>query len=126
MFLARLVTLFGSLALDVPGKRPKGRRGQRWLETLHVNLLDEVASPHQKSAPRHHAGQTLMKMMNLGWLEILFRSSIFGLKARPNSQVIRMFSINFEQQGATKSNDVPRIVPGIYSLLVQSIRDQSG
>lgn len=63
MFLARLVTLFGSLALDVPGKRPKGRRGQRWLETLHVNLLDEVASPHQKSAPRHQARQTLMKMM---------------------------------------------------------------
>ncbi|VDO93965.1 unnamed protein product [Heligmosomoides polygyrus] len=36
------------LNIDVPGKRPKGRLKQRWLDTLHVDL--KVAGIHPDQA----------------------------------------------------------------------------
>ncbi|VDO19781.1 unnamed protein product [Heligmosomoides polygyrus] len=36
------------LNIDVPGKRPKGRPKQRWLDTLHVDL--KVAGIHPDQA----------------------------------------------------------------------------
>ncbi|VDP01234.1 unnamed protein product [Heligmosomoides polygyrus] len=63
------------LNIDVPGKRPKGRPKQRWLDALHVDLkvagihpdqaFDRVKWLHQNSGPRLEAGQTLKKK-NIG------------------------------------------------------------
>ncbi|VDO66057.1 unnamed protein product [Heligmosomoides polygyrus] len=35
------------LNIDVPGKRPKGRPKQRWLDTLHVDLKVAGIHPYQ-------------------------------------------------------------------------------
>ncbi|VDO87713.1 unnamed protein product [Heligmosomoides polygyrus] len=35
------------LNIDVPGKRPKGRPRQRWLDTLHVDLKEAGIHPDQ-------------------------------------------------------------------------------
>ncbi|VDP26177.1 unnamed protein product [Heligmosomoides polygyrus] len=51
------------LNLEVPGKLPRGRPKQRWLDTLHMDL--EMAGV-KKSGLRQQAGQTLMKMMMNG------------------------------------------------------------
>ncbi|VDP55126.1 unnamed protein product [Heligmosomoides polygyrus] len=45
------------LNIDVPGKRPKGRPRQRWLDTLHVDLKEAGIHPDQafdRAKWRHH------------------------------------------------------------------------
>ncbi|EYC22387.1 hypothetical protein Y032_0017g3321 [Ancylostoma ceylanicum] len=60
------------LNLKVPGKRPKGRPKQRWLDTMHADLKhvgvhpdqahdSKMASKDQKSGPRYQTGLTLKK-----------------------------------------------------------------
>ncbi|VDO62827.1 unnamed protein product [Heligmosomoides polygyrus] len=39
------------LNIDVPGKRPKGRPRQRWLDTLHVDLKEAGIHPDQAVRP---------------------------------------------------------------------------
>ncbi|VDP55247.1 unnamed protein product [Heligmosomoides polygyrus] len=62
------------LNLEVPGKRPRGRPKQRWLDTLHFDLKMAGVHPDQafdrenwrptpEERTRHQAGQTLMKVM---------------------------------------------------------------
>ncbi|VDO78173.1 unnamed protein product [Heligmosomoides polygyrus] len=43
--------------IDVPGKRPKGRPRQRWLDTLHMDLKEAGIHPDQafdRAKRRHH------------------------------------------------------------------------
>ncbi|VDP37855.1 unnamed protein product [Heligmosomoides polygyrus] len=45
------------LNIDVPGKRPKGRPRQRWLDTLHLDLKEAGIHPDQafhRAKWRHH------------------------------------------------------------------------
>ncbi|KIH66768.1 hypothetical protein ANCDUO_02902 [Ancylostoma duodenale] len=59
------------LDLEVLGKRPKGRRKQRWLNTIHADLKLAGIRPdqahhkvewRQRSGSRYRTGQTLKKM----------------------------------------------------------------
>ncbi|VDO83764.1 unnamed protein product [Heligmosomoides polygyrus] len=50
------VCKIGRLNLEVPGKRPRGRPKQRWLDTLHMDL--KLAGVHPDQAFDRGSGDT--------------------------------------------------------------------